>query len=378
MSNTGRFKSFIQDAAPQRGGLQTLKIESVAMTLRNARILQGYSLNEVSNTIHIQMKHLEAIEGGQFDALPPVVYAKGFIAAYATFLQLDQNEIVNQFCHEILHANDDHKTSRIHIKKPSLKIHHVDDPAERNVPSGTLIVIGLVLMVVCYGLWQMTGTTGRHIALNVPPLPARFQTLDTPTPATPPLVREAALSPAPLTTASATSYDKTEIVNNTSDEATIGEASIAETPDTALPVTASNATPDATTSNVLPTPSAGPSFASPSTPAVNSQQVNGTASASGAAPATAAKALVTVQVLAESPVQIYSLQGDLLADTVLHPGEVYSLPVDGSSYILKTKRLDILSIKVNGQSSPLTADKSQEQYNILMEPTHLLNGTAVY
>ncbi len=372
MANFGRFKSFTQDSPPPRGGLQSPHIESVAMALRNARILQGYSLKEVSNTIHIQMKHLEAIEGGQFDALPPVVYAKGFIAAYATFLQLDQSEMVDRFYHEILHANDDHKTSYLNLKKTPLKIHHVDDPAERNVPSGTLIAIGFILMVVCYGLWQMTGTTGRDVALYVPPLPARFQTLGTITPTKPPLVQEAAMSSASLTTAATAPHNKTEIDDDSSTDESVSEASIIETPDTALPVTASSTVPNATTSNVLPATSTNSPFSTPS------KREDSSATASGTSLTTAAKALMTVQVLAESPVQIYSLQGDLLADTVLRPGEVYSLPVDGSSYILKSNRLDILSIKVNGQSSPLTADKTQEQYNILMEPTHLLNGTAVY
>jgi hypothetical protein len=81
------------------------------MVLRNARLLQGYGLREVERALNIRLGHLEALEERRFRDLPPLVYAKGFVAAYASFLNLDKDDLVTfaeQFSksHDIVTSQD--------------------------------------------------------------------------------------------------------------------------------------------------------------------------------------------------------------------------------------------------------------------------------
>lgn len=170
MGDIGRFRTYWQDTAPLRGNAAERSPESVAMVLRNARILQGYSLSEVAHGINLRLSHLEAIEAGRFCDLPALVYARGFISAYAKFLELDQDDLVNRFCDEVLYARSLPTESPPLQKTPAL-----EDVAGRRVPSGTLLAVAFVLVALAYGLWRVAAPDNRAVALEVPPLPDRFQ-----------------------------------------------------------------------------------------------------------------------------------------------------------------------------------------------------------
>ncbi|MDD2585570.1 MAG: DUF4115 domain-containing protein [Syntrophomonadaceae bacterium] len=64
---------------------------------REEREKQGYSLQIVEEETKIRKLYLEAIEKEDFVALPPKVYAVGFVKRYAKFLHLDEKELVDQF-----------------------------------------------------------------------------------------------------------------------------------------------------------------------------------------------------------------------------------------------------------------------------------------
>lgn len=56
---------------------------------QQARIDQGFSLEEVSKHTFIKVPYLEALERGDIDALPSMAQARGFIRVYANYLNLD-------------------------------------------------------------------------------------------------------------------------------------------------------------------------------------------------------------------------------------------------------------------------------------------------
>lgn len=64
---------------------------------REEREKQGYSLQRVEEETKIRKLYLEAIEKEDFAALPPKVYATGFVKRYAKFLHLNEQEMVEQF-----------------------------------------------------------------------------------------------------------------------------------------------------------------------------------------------------------------------------------------------------------------------------------------
>jgi len=171
MGDIGRLRTYWQDSLPPRGNMADRSPESVSMVLRNARILQGYSLGEVARNINIREGHLEAIEERRFHDLPPLVYARGFVAAYAGFLGQDRNEIVVRFCNEVEHAVPQPELPPVRLDlRPT-----VEDVSERRMPSMALILAAFVLVGIAYGLWQTATPDNRQVAMEIPPLPDRFQ-----------------------------------------------------------------------------------------------------------------------------------------------------------------------------------------------------------
>lgn len=65
--------------------------------LREERLRQGWSLEEVEEETKIRKYYLDALENGNFRVLPPPVYASGFVKRYAILLGLDEKEMVAEF-----------------------------------------------------------------------------------------------------------------------------------------------------------------------------------------------------------------------------------------------------------------------------------------
>ena len=55
------------------------------------------SLEKLSDLTKIQVYHLEALEAGQFEKLPPLVYRSGIFKRLAKFLDIDKNEIMEMY-----------------------------------------------------------------------------------------------------------------------------------------------------------------------------------------------------------------------------------------------------------------------------------------
>lgn len=171
MGDIGKIRAHWSGSAPVRGNFADRSPESVAEVLRHARLLQGYSLPEIAEALHIREGHLEAIEEGRFEDLPPLVYAQGFVAAYAGFLQIDKSEMVARFKDEAGSAAPVQATLP-RLVLPTLS--EDDTPERRMTPSGLMMAGAFVVLLVAYGSWHMMSPSPRAVALEVPPLPERF------------------------------------------------------------------------------------------------------------------------------------------------------------------------------------------------------------
>lgn len=68
--------------------------------LRGEREKQGLTIDDIARETSIRDAYLEAIEKGDYDALPGDVYAKGFIRNYSRFLQLDGDALLQKYDEE--------------------------------------------------------------------------------------------------------------------------------------------------------------------------------------------------------------------------------------------------------------------------------------
>ncbi len=75
--------------------------KNLAEFLKEKRQDKNLSLDKLSDLTKIQIYHLEALEAGQFEKLPPSIYRTGIFKRLAKFLDVDKNEIIQMYQQEV-------------------------------------------------------------------------------------------------------------------------------------------------------------------------------------------------------------------------------------------------------------------------------------
>jgi cytoskeletal protein RodZ len=75
---------------------ESLFPKSTGDKLREAREGLGLTLSDIASRTRVPMRHLEAIEAGDYSGLPSPTYAIGFAKAYARAVGLDEKAIANE------------------------------------------------------------------------------------------------------------------------------------------------------------------------------------------------------------------------------------------------------------------------------------------
>jgi cytoskeleton protein RodZ len=76
-------------------------MKKTGLILKEAREAKGISIYEVSTATKINIKNILAMEDGAIEKLPPKTFLRGFVASYATYLQLDTASILKVFFEEM-------------------------------------------------------------------------------------------------------------------------------------------------------------------------------------------------------------------------------------------------------------------------------------
>ena len=74
---------------------------SVLPDLAGIRATKGISLREIACSTKITMRYLEAIERGEFQKLPPGVYAVNYCRQYARAVECDESMLA-EHCRKVL------------------------------------------------------------------------------------------------------------------------------------------------------------------------------------------------------------------------------------------------------------------------------------
>lgn len=118
-------------------------------TLREAREAQGLSLAEVAARTRIPVRQLEAVEKGDYAALPSITYSVGFAKAYARAVGVDEVAIAR----EVRGASDQPSARRTQYEA-----YEIDEPS-RVPPRGLAITTMLIAVVVLIGAGLFYGTS---------------------------------------------------------------------------------------------------------------------------------------------------------------------------------------------------------------------------
>lgn len=75
-------------------------MKTVGELLKKTRLEKQVSLEEAEKATKIRVKHLDALEKGEYSKLPPPTFIKGFIKNYGQFLNLDEARLIAIFRRE--------------------------------------------------------------------------------------------------------------------------------------------------------------------------------------------------------------------------------------------------------------------------------------
>ncbi len=245
----------------------------IGAELRQVRERAGWKLADVAAELRIRETYLDAIERGELEALPGPAYQIGFVRAYSQIMGLDGNEILRRFRAEGLGA----------AKKPELSF--LAPVPDRAVPSGAIVLLGIVLLLVGYGLWFLHTETDQTMADLVPAVPTELAPL--------------ALPPAPQTKPSAGQMAQPVQPVKTPIAASGTVAGAAPAPGTA-------------TSTTLTTPPAPPSGATQAAP--------------GAAVLSAEPAGKAILATGDSWVEVKDASGNILFSRLMREGDTWPVP----------------------------------------------------
>ena len=133
--------------------------------LRAARERLGVDLPHAAEVLRIRLAHLEALEAGRLGALPSPAYALGYLRSYASALGLDPDEMTRRFRTEAVEVSE---TTRLDFPTPV---------PERGLPTGAIMLLGVVLLAGVYAGWYRLSGEGRLPAETVAPIPERLAPL---------------------------------------------------------------------------------------------------------------------------------------------------------------------------------------------------------
>jgi cytoskeleton protein RodZ len=243
------------------------------MEMRLVRERLGWRLPDVAAELRIRLPYLEAIERGELSALPGAAYQTGFVRTYSQALGLDGDEILRRFRAE--------GTGFV----PKAELSFLAPVPDRAVPTGAIVLLCVVLVLVGYGLWYRHTAQVAQLAAQIPSIPTELAPL-----AVPPKPPAAVTPPKPATAPG--------------QSAAVPAATPAAQPAAAAGQTAAAALPAAQP--------AAPVAAQPAPPA--------------ATPPAAPAAQKTIEATGDSWVQVQDATGAILFSKTLHAGDSWPIP----------------------------------------------------
>jgi cytoskeleton protein RodZ len=269
----------------------------VGMELRHVRERLGWRLTDVAAELRIRLPYLEAIERGELSALPGAAYQTGFVRTYSQALGLDGDEILRRFRAE--------GTGFV----PKAELSFLAPVPDRAVPTGAIVLLGVVLVLVGYGLWYRHTEQETQLAAQIPAVPTELAPLAVP-PKPPEVVAPAKTPSAPTQTAAAVpTAPPAQPAPNAAATATPAPQTAAP-PGPALP---------------LP-PVAAPTAQAANPPAASIATAAAPPPASAAPAPAPAPAQKTIEATGDSWVEVQDAKGGIVFSKTMHAGDSWPVP----------------------------------------------------
>lgn len=144
---------------------------TIGARLRQARLNKNISLDELQQITKIQKRYLEAIESGDFEALPGSFYVRAFVRQYAQAVGEDGEKLVAVLAGKESLTPPPPKRPQPETVQGSRKSLHVEEetgsPIMRLLPVIFFGLVALVIVVIVfYMTWQDRNNQDALIAAN--------------------------------------------------------------------------------------------------------------------------------------------------------------------------------------------------------------------
>jgi cytoskeleton protein RodZ len=274
--------------------------------LRAARERLGWDVDAVAEALRLKPAFIRAIEQGDLAGLPAPAYTVGFVRTYATALGLDPNEAIRRFRGERDEVN---RKTELAFPAPV---------PQRGVPAGALILVGAVIAIGGYIGWYHYSGRSMRSTMAVDQVPAHLEPL-----APPAIPRVAMVSPSSTPVQIAKPAPRPAPADsNLPSEADVSPSSAAAAvpmPPVAPPVAASSPPAAMVPGAATPAVTAG------TTPPPD-QAAEGAANKAAGAAAPGVPGPMVIQATADAWIEIKNATGRVVYQTVLHPGDSYTVP----------------------------------------------------
>jgi cytoskeleton protein RodZ len=359
------------------------RVLAVGVLLRERRETLGLNLDAIGEALRIKPVYLAAIEQGRAQDLPGATYAIGFIRAYAQFLGLDGERILESYKAESAEIQ-----ARPDLSLPVPLI-------ARSVPGGPILLAGVILALCGYGIWYYLSTGERTRPERVAAVPAELQrvargtatpSLDgaplvpsRPAPGSSPGSSSASASPGPRFGSGLLASPDFAPALAAPDPGSPGLVSPSPGPGSPSPGLVASPAAAALPAPPAPVPPASGDTAREMPPA----RLDATAAPSGDAGAKGDDAglnpggRVEIRAVADCWIQVRSADDQsIVFSRVLKAGETYHVPRAG--LFLRTGNAGALAIVVEGKPAPAIGGIGTLRRNVALDPEALLAGTAVH
>jgi len=122
--------------------------------IKQQRSALGLKLEDVEEYTHLRLRHLTAIEEGNFNTLPSPVQARGMITNYARFLDLDTESLLLEYAEGVQAEFIEKTIGTQSIRKPTKKIEKKALPIKFILTPDLMIGVGAILALVIFLAWS--------------------------------------------------------------------------------------------------------------------------------------------------------------------------------------------------------------------------------
>lgn len=154
-------------------------MESVGELLKKAREAQGKTIEEVAKITRMSGSTIEALEDDRYGALPALVYVRSHLRAYARFLGLDEQTVLDRYLRF---------TQQQETKEPdewdAVELHYAE--TKKTASKRRLLIVAAVAaaaVVVVVAVWLAgreapAGGDGQAVVEGTPGVAARDTTIE--------------------------------------------------------------------------------------------------------------------------------------------------------------------------------------------------------